>query len=164
MNKCRKFSFKNMSVCLRDPLFEQESYSTSQNPQSKFRESLTRFSDKARGQTSSKGLYIKMSWTRQSSFFLVTQCLSILPVSGNSTLYQSSEQEKQISTPEVRKYMTFTSQAPLKVDLKMDLDCADHMHPHETSIQKLVSPMGSISSCYKAVKLAERKMWQLITQ
>ena len=79
-NKYRKFSFKIMSVHLRDPLFEQQCYTISQNPWSRFRDHLTWFSDKARGQSSSKGLYIKMSWTRQSSFFLTTYHLSILPM------------------------------------------------------------------------------------
>lgn len=72
MNKYRTFSFKIMSACLRDPLLEQQSYTLSQNPWSKFRDYLTGFSDKAGGQSSAKGLYIKMSWIRQSSFFLST--------------------------------------------------------------------------------------------
>lgn len=61
MNKGRKISFKIMSVCLRDPLFEQKCYTISQNPWSKFRDYLTWLLDKARDQSSAKGPYIKMS-------------------------------------------------------------------------------------------------------
>lgn len=61
MNKGRKISFRIMSVCLRDPLCEQKSYTISQNPWSKFRDYLIWLSDKARGQSSAKGPYIKMS-------------------------------------------------------------------------------------------------------